>query len=412
MRSISFKKKLDLFLISILPLSIITGPSISLLNIILINLVCVIYLYKEKMLYIFDITYVKFLLILYLYLILNTFISLDYKIGLGRNLGFLRFIGLFIFINYLFFKNENLKKVIFFWFLIISLTIFDVFVEYFFGKNIFGWGDEPPNIPRVVSFFKDEHIVGAFLIGFFFILLGYLLDNFKNRRFLILIFSLIFLIAVFVTGERSNFIRLFLGLLIIFFFLDYLKIQTKIILTFLVSCILLLIINQSEYLKVRYFGQLISNFSSREKIDIYIENSVYFNLYKSGINVFKKYPYFGVGNKNYRVETCENTKSNSNYWCSTHPHQLYIEFLSEHGLFGTIILLGIIFMLMFKILISIFSTKNYTQIGSFIYLVIVFIPVLPSGSFFSDFNSTIFWLNLSITFACSKKTNIFEKNKI
>ena len=410
MRSISFKKKLDLFLISILPLSIITGPSISLLNIILINLVCVIYLYKEKMLYIFDNTYVKFLLILYLYLILNTFISLDHKIGLGRNLGFLRFIGLFIFINYLFFKNENLKKVIFFWFLIISLTIFDVFVEYFLGKNIFGWGDEPPNIPRVVSFFKDEHIVGAFLIGFYFILLGYLLDNFKNRGFLILIFSLILLISVFVTGERSNFIRLFIGLLIIFSFLDYLKIQTKIILTFLISLILILIINQSEYLKVRYFGQLISNFSTKEKIDNYIEKSVYFNLYKSGIKVFKKYPYFGVGNKNYRVETCDKKKSNSNYWCATHPHQLYIEFLSEHGLFGTIILLGIIFMLMFKILICIFSTKNYTQIGSFIYLVIVFIPVLPSGSFFSDFNSTIFWLNLSIMFACSKKTNIFEKN--
>ena len=52
-------------------------------------------------------------------------------------------------------------------------------------------------------------------------------------------------------------------------------------------------------------------------------------------------------------------------------------------------------------------SKNYIQIGCFIYLVINFIPLLPSGSFFADFKSTMFWLNLSIMYSVSKDTNIF-----
>ena len=35
------------------------------------------------------------------------------------------------------------------------------------------------------------------------------------------------------------------------------------------------------------------------------ENNQYVRLYKSGFSVFKNYPVFGVGNKNYRLETCK-----------------------------------------------------------------------------------------------------------
>ena len=36
---------------------------------------------------------------------------------------------------------------------------------------------------------------------------------------------------------------------------------------------------------------------------------IYFaKLYNSGYNVFKNNPIFGVGNKNYRVETCSDKK--------------------------------------------------------------------------------------------------------
>ena len=132
-------------------------------------------------------------------------------------------------------------------------------------------------------------------------------------------------------------------------------------------------------------------------------------LYQSGFSVFKNHPFFGVGNKNYRHVTCAET-AKSNYICNTHPHQIYFEFLAEHGLIGTMILLFILFNLIFSELKVILQSKNYIQIGCFVYLVILFVPFLPSGAFFGDYSLTVFWLNLSIMYSINKRTNIFSKN--
>ena len=86
--------------------------------------------------------------------------------------------------------------------------------------------------------------------------------------------------------------------------------------------------------------------------------------------------------------------------------------LSENGLVGTLVIIGIIFYLMYKILRQIFLSRNYIQVGSFVYIIVSFTPLLPSGSFFSDFNLTLFWVNFSIMFGCSKETNLFAKYPI
>ena len=56
-------------------------------------------------------------------------------------------------------------------------------------------------------------------------------------------------------------------------------------------------------------------------------------------------------------------------------------------------------------------SRNFIQLGCFAYLVINFMPILPGGSFFNDFSSTLFWINLSIMYACNEKTNIFSRAK-
>ena len=75
----SFKKTIDsyfLILFSFIPISIIIGSSISLLNILLIDLSFLIFLFFYKK----DFTFIKsesfkYLLFLYLYLIFNSFVS-------------------------------------------------------------------------------------------------------------------------------------------------------------------------------------------------------------------------------------------------------------------------------------------------------------------------------------------------
>ena len=409
-----FQKYFYLLLL-LFPITTILGPTVSLSNIILINISFLILLFKINNFLFLKSYPFKLLLALYVYLIFNTFISIDQTIGLARNLGFLRFVILFVFINY-FFYNYNSRKILDYWVILFSIFLSDVFIEYFFGSNIFGWGAieingvPQPHGPRVVSFFKDEPIAGAFLISFMFMLFGHLLSNQKLNKIFAWIFLAIALLGILLTGERSNFIKAFLGFFIFFSLVDFLRLKLKIFFGISFLALLTIILIKSPYLNNRFINQAFEQINSKEKLEIFYEENVYAKLYKSGFSVFKNYPYFGVGNKNYRVEVCD-TKNHhkSNYYCLTHPHQVYIEFLSEHGLFGTIILLGIFFFMMFKILKEITRSQNYVQLGAFVFIVINFTPIIPTGSFFSDFNSTNFWLNVSIMYACNSNTNIFDK---
>ena len=210
-------------------------------------------------------------------------------------------------------------------------------------------------------------------------------------------------------------LRQFLVFFLFYFLNDHFKFKEKILSVLLLVLVFIFLLNNSNFLKLRYGGQffkpIISIFQSSDEIsnEKVASESLYIALYQSGFEVFKKNKFFGVGNKNYRVETCSNEK-NPKYVCNTHPHQLYFEFLAEHGIFGTMILFFILFSLIFSKIKLIFSSKNYLQLGSLIFLLTLFIPFLPSGAFFADYNLTIFWINLSIMYAVGEKTNVYRSN--
>ena len=399
-----------LFLFSLLPISIIAGPAISLINVLAIDISFLILIILRGDFYFLKSRTLKYLLILYFYLILNSFISIDYEIGLARNLGFIRFIILFVALNYFFNQKSFLKNMLIVWSLIITFILFDVFYESYSGKNIVGYGGYSVYGDRIVSFFKDEPIVGGFIYGFYLIILGFLFFEYNQNKNLIVLFSIIFLIAILLTGERSNTIKALIGLFIFYVFFREYDLKKKIVIFTSTVIIFLLFIFSSQNLKMRFVGQLNSYLT---------KNNEYFIIYKSGYEVFKNYKLFGVGNKNYRVETCnpnnleakKNFDSNKKfYYCNTHPHQIYFEFLSEHGLIGSIFLLFIFYQLIFSKFKEVFKREKTIPLGSFIYLVITFLPLLPGGAFFSDYMLTIFMINLSIFYASNQNLNIFNYN--
>ncbi len=416
-------KKLNLkfynILFILIPLSIILGPTISLINIFLLILVYFILHFKgDHFQFIFKNKTLIFLLLLNIYLIFNTLISVDPSSGIFRNIGFIRLILLFISINYLFYINKYDFSSFKIWSIFFILFVFDVYFERFYGTNILGFGSMDQEYgPRVVSFFKDEPIAGAYILGLLFLIVGYLLEIYKNKsgsiKIIPLVLLLFFLVSILITGERSNTIKAFAGFFLLLLFLDYLKIKFRILFLLSFLTIFLVTVYQSDYLKIRYVNQLYNLFF---KSDYQAKQSFklnqYLKIYKSGISVFKRNPVLGVGNKNYRIETCHKDRHNKyNYHCTTHPHQIYIEFLSEHGIVGSLISLSIFFFIIFRILRPIIENKNYIQIGAFIFVLVNFLPLIPSGAFFSDFNITFFMLNLSLMYAVSNKTNIFERNK-
>ena len=417
------KNKIFLILMCLYPISIIVGPSISLLNTLLIVLIYLIFFFNEDHYkFLFKDKILKVFFLIYFYLIINTLFSINYEVGLSRNLGFIRIILIFVAINYIFYISNTNLSIFKIWMIVFTLLVLDVYLERFTGTNMLGWGVseingvKQPDGLRIQSFFKDESIVGTFIHGFIFLIIGYLLTIFNKKNkinFLIYLLIFCFLLSIVFTGERSSTIKVIFGVLIFIAIIKNIKIKTKILLfSILISTAILTVIS-SDYLKNRYVGQMYYYFANKDSKNI--QNSLYYRLYKSGFNVFKNSPILGVGNKNYRIETCksnlEKIKKN-NYLCSTHPHQIYFEFLSEHGLLGTSILLSLFFYLIFKNFQKIILSQNYVQIGAFVYLLSIFLPLIPSGSFFNDFNITFFIINLSLMYAVNKDTNIFfvEKN--
>ena len=392
-----------LILFSLIPLSIIIGPTISLINIILIDISFLILLIYKKNFKFYKNNSIKYLVVLYIYLIFNTFIAIDFSESVLRNFGFLRIIIFFLAFNFFFNQKFFFNKMILVWTVILLIVVFDVFVEFKFGTNIFGYGENFRG--RIVSFFKDEPIVGGYISGFSLIIIGFLLDiQKKTKKNLFIIFPpLLFLIAVILTGERSNTIKAMLGICLMLFFYREFILKDKIIFLFLSFLLILIIISNSTFLKNRFYGQIQRDF----------KENIYYKLQKSGFEVFKNNKIFGVGNKNYRIETCHNKnktleENKAKYICNTHPHQIYFEFLSEHGIFGTILLLYLFYKLIFSKIKKTITGNNYLKLGSLIYILLVFTPIIPSGAFFNDYLLTIFAINLSIFYASDKDMNIFK----
>ena len=229
---------------------------------------CFVFIYFSKSnIKILDFKPVLLLIALNLYLIINSFNSVDISSGIYRNFGFIRFILFFMMVNYLFFINEKNLNILKAWTIICFIVLIDIYVERFTGSNIFGFGKLEINGvaqdhgDRVISFFRNEPIAGAFISGFSFVILGYILNFLKSgniQKIFGFIFIFLCLVGVMLTGERSNGLKVLIGLLIFVSIIDYVKLRSKILILLSIFAIFFLTINFSNYAKYRYIDQFVN----------------------------------------------------------------------------------------------------------------------------------------------------------
>ena len=411
--------KISIFLFTLLPISLILGNFAINLNILIIDILTLYLCFIKKNWGWTKEKFFKLLIIFYIFLIFNSlysyYFSTDYPnsliFGLIRSLTFIKFIIFAYSFKILVTDSITLKKIIINWSCIIAVVIFDIFFESIFGNNILG--NESPDKSRIISFFKNETVVGSLILCFGYTIATYYLSQnlkIKNK----VIFNLLLLlipITILITGERSNFIKS----LIIFSFIIIFINQQKLILRkrnftilILVSFLSLIYFNSTVYDKQTEFFKRVININKTENESIEksnffnrFQNIKYFAHYDVSLKIFKEYPLFGVANKNFRHE-CHNKKyfdekiRMSVVRCSTHPHQIHFELLSEHGVVGYLFFLIMMFTGLKIIYHNYTATKNIFYLSSLIYLIIFLIPVLPSGSFFSTYNGTLFWVIFSI----------------
>ena len=340
--------------------------------------------------------------------------SINFQNSIVKYLAFFRFI-LMLFGLIVFFSKQNtneffsiLYKIYTIYLIIISI---DVLTEQFYGSNILGYSTDYTG--RIASFTNDELIIG-YIVSFLFIFSSASLYKKTHYKYFYII-SILILIISFIIGERSNFLKLFL-LILAFYLINLIyfeKLKLRIFL-WIVPIFIILLTSSYEFSKNTPQGKKL--FEKVNSLDIVeIKKNFYASRHASqyftAYNIFLNYPIFGIGINNYYEESSKRQYENTDLQATgsrvtNHPHQLYLEIISEVGLFGSIYFF---FVILYPIYISVKALikSNSSFLLSHLLLHIFFVmPLFPSGSFFGTNYGILFWFKLSILLYLNKKKNL------
>tara|TARA_B100000035_G_scaffold315443_1_gene336260 strand:+ start:10108 stop:11415 length:1308 start_codon:yes stop_codon:yes gene_type:complete len=398
------------------PLLLFIGPLIAELFLFSLIFYSFFFIIKENKFYFYKNKYFIFFGIFYLSILFSTifsFYNFDNAIGgiLYFRILLFAFSIWFILEKFLFFD----KKIIFFYFVFLSLIIIDSLIQYYYGKNLLGY--EIKN-HRISSFFGDELILGGFILRTLPIFLIYLVMSeiliLKNNSFLFIILISLSCFVVYLSGERTSF-----GLLILFFFSLFFiskhlrKFIIYIMITFISLSIILPNLRNSEqpnpatrmfqksYNQVLGLGE--ERYEKHKKkllSKVYIFSHDHHGHYVLSYRIFKDHIIFGTGVKGFRY-LCRNKIYilENNDGCSTHPHNTYIQILVSNGIIGFSLLIFAFFFIVREIFIcrkTLNSKDEYDkfEISKAIAISAIFIniwPIIPSGNFFNNWLSMFYF---------------------
>lgn len=400
-----FKSKIDKYiffnipviLFSFLPLFLITGPFLSDLSISLISLLFLIYCVKQKNFSYFKNKYFYFFLVFWSYLIFNSIVNNFNLDSFKISIFYFRYgvfaIALATILNF----DDKFLKYFFYCILICFLIlILDGFYQYFAGENLMG--NKIHKNFRVSSFFGDELILGSYLSRLWPILFGLSLFFVDKKNKVLLVLVLIFILSevlIFLSGERASFFFINLSSFFIILF-SHKLVKFRFFILFCSLTVIIFISFLNPGAKERIIDQTIKQMTveNKNKDKIHVFTKAHTQHYVTAYKMFLDNKLFGVGVKNFRY-FCDDKEYNDGYYsCSTHPHNTYIQILTETGIFGFLFLIFILFYFckhLFLHAYNKFKKKTYFtdfEICILSGIAIYLWPLVPTGNVFNN------WLNI------------------
>jgi len=398
-----FKEKfiIKLLLLSILifPIILLVGSAVINFMIVLMNIFFLIHIISKKNYVIFKNNIFYSLVALWFFLILNTLMNDNFIENYSRSFGFIRFIILVFLFSYIFsYKNQKFKELILrFWSIIFFIVAADLIFEFFYGFNTLGLKSAFDG--RLVGFMGAQLKIGHWFLCFSLIIISRYLNKEKKLIFIIVLS----LIVSFAIGERANFIRLFLAFT--FFLLITRILKPKILVSLI--CIFVLFVyltfkfdKNNDAFQYRYFNQIV-NVLKLPSLQEMNNNNAYTPMFINAYDLFKKNKFLGVGLGSYLNKSHENFRlykkiNGYNVLPNTHPHQFHFEILALLGLPGYLFIITFLLYFLVKSFRFYINQKKYITLSSSLFILVFLIPLLPTGSFFTTYGASMFWLNFSL----------------
>ena len=411
--------RLNHFIIILIPLFLITGPFLSDLSLVVLD-ITFLYFFVSRNKKI-NLDYNKNLIILFLgyyfYSIILSLFSENLFISLKSSLFYFRF-GLFVLaINYfLNFKKDLIDKFTKILIILILFICFDALFQFIIGFNLFGF--ELQSNDKLHGMFGDEPLLGSYLFRLLPLALACLIYKFGDKKFRYYNTMFIFFVfaVIFLSGSRAS---LFLSILfIILFFLFVRSYQKQILILgiiFLISFIITAKFNEKFAYKSHYnivdpIKRILTtkqgNYENKVEKDLNLTNinftiftSIHESHFITAYKIFNENKIFGVGNKMFRVLCSKEEYKINEFSCSTHPHNYYLQILSENGIIGFLII-SILFTICIYNLIKEFYFRYFCKLKKIndpciIIIIGLFInlwPIVPTGNIFNN------WLSILIYF--------------
>ena len=349
-----------------------------------------------------------------------------------------------IFVIDILFVNKiiSLKKLFLFSLICTSFISIDIIIQHLNGVDLFGYAS---SVDRNSGPFGDEHVAGSYLLKFsFFSFFGFLALN-ENKKYVnvsLIIIIALHAYAILITGNRMPMLLFLFGCFLTFILVKNLRIIMFFgMITFLAMFITLMKyderfyhtysaflseinilkhikINKNETEKPVLESKKIENkpvlHGRRTKENLFLRGSGHRSVFETSIWVWKMRPLTGFGLKSFRIKCWDVLTmirnsifgKEANLNCATHSHNYYIELLAEAGIIGITLIIAFFIIILKN---SYFYLKKYYQTNNIetyflIPIIIIFLieiwPLKSSGSFFTTWNATFFWLYfpLLITF--------------
>ena len=433
-------KNLFSYLFLLIPLFLITGPAIPDVVITFGVIFGIFYItYQKDYERLIKFNFFKISVIFWFSLLYVSIFSYNKINSFQDSIIFIRFLLIPLVCYFIFFKDIKVFKrsliIVLILVIFVSVDTLYQFLNYTskhgFGEDLLGFRSNWYG--RLTGPFGDELIPGSYIskLG----LLGFaILISFKKLENKITLHSLylsLILFVSYISGERMAFATFALSLFVLFILLN--EFRKSIFLSIIIGIFLIILVTYlhpfyNDYLVIEstqyHQGQTIEKFykcdSETEELcskiisiqPSFIEvvknfsTSAYGEIYLLSFKMFLDNPITGIGINNFKY-LCDSynlyQEMMVNYDCASHPHNIYIQWLTEGGLIVFIcFIIYLIILVLF--IINNDGDKRY-KIISLVVLLTMFWPIMSTGSLIKNWYGVITFFIIGLCMCLSRLKN-------